>query len=135
MNVLKAKKRNDVFVLVRTGFSFREIEKRLGVGRDTVARYAREAGVLEGNSKAATGEGVATGIFVENSPVDGGISPPGSSALVTVKIPKLALSACDPYREWIEKQVLLGRNAVAIYQDRRRSECDGDSRREAPGLG
>lgn len=119
MNVLKPQKRNDVLALVRAKISFREIEKRLGVGRDTVARYAREAGLLEGNSKAATGEGVATGIFAEKPPEEGGGLPSvkDASALVTVKIPKLVLSACDPYREWIEKQVLLGRNAVAIYQD------------------
>ena len=28
-----------------------------------------------------------------------------------------AKSACDPHREWIEKQVRLGRNGVSIYQD------------------
>ncbi len=26
-------------------------------------------------------------------------------------------SACEPHRAWIEQQVALGRNAVAIYQD------------------
>ena len=28
-----------------------------------------------------------------------------------------AKSACDPHREWIEKQIRLGRNGVSIYQD------------------
>lgn len=32
-------------------------------------------------------------------------------------MPKHALSACQPYRMWIEAQVQLGRNAVSIYQD------------------
>ena len=32
-------------------------------------------------------------------------------------IPLHARSACEPHREWIEDQVRLGRNAVAIYQD------------------
>jgi len=26
-------------------------------------------------------------------------------------------SACEPYRDWIEAQIRLGRNAMAIYQD------------------
>lgn len=33
------------------------------------------------------------------------------------KIPAHAKSACKPHQEWIEEQIRLGRNAVAIYQD------------------
>ena len=33
------------------------------------------------------------------------------------KIPKHVRSACESHREWIEEQVQLGRNAMAIYQD------------------
>lgn len=29
----------------------------------------------------------------------------------------MARSACEPYRDWIEAQIRLGRNAMAIYQD------------------
>ena len=36
---------------------------------------------------------------------------------MATKIPKLARSACDCHREWIEAQVRLGRNGMAIYQD------------------
>ena len=32
-------------------------------------------------------------------------------------VPKLAVSACEIHREWIEQQVALGRNAQSIYQD------------------
>jgi transposase len=32
-------------------------------------------------------------------------------------VPREAASACEPHRAWIEQQVTLGRNAVAIYQD------------------
>jgi transposase/5S rRNA maturation endonuclease (ribonuclease M5) len=39
--------------------------------------------------------------------------PPASEG----KIPKHAVSACEPHREWIEEQLRLGRNATAIYQD------------------
>lgn len=118
MNVLKPYERDSVLTLVRAKLSFRDIERRLGIRRETISRYAREAVLLEGKSKAATAEGVATGDFSENRP-EGGPRPPasGSCSLVVVKIPKHALSACYPYRKWIENQVLLGRNAVAIYQD------------------
>ena len=33
------------------------------------------------------------------------------------KLPKHARSACEVHREWIEDQLRLGRNAMAIYQD------------------
>jgi len=41
--------------------------------------------------------------------------PPGNFGK-EAKIPFHARSACEPHRPWIEKQVRLGRNAVAIYQ-------------------
>jgi len=47
--------------------------------------------------------------------------PPADAAvaatLAVVANPALARSACEAHREWIEAQVRLGRNAVAIYQD------------------
>ncbi len=33
------------------------------------------------------------------------------------RLPATARSACEPHRDWIEAQVRLGRNAVAIYQE------------------
>jgi transposase len=42
----------------------------------------------------------------------GQIGPPRPPVL-----PKLAASACEPHRAFIEAQVALGRNAVSIYQD------------------
>lgn len=58
----------------------------------------------------ATGSEVKTGQNVPPRPPDG-------SESTVKKIPKRATSECAPYREWIEKQVTLGRNAQAIYQD------------------
>ena len=40
-----------------------------------------------------------------------------SPAPATGAAPKLARSACEAHRGWIEEQVGLGRNAQAIYQD------------------
>jgi transposase len=35
----------------------------------------------------------------------------------SLKLPAHARSACEPHREWIQAQVRLGRNAMAIYQE------------------
>ena len=32
-------------------------------------------------------------------------------------LPRHARSACEEHREWIDKQLRLGRNGMAIYQD------------------
>jgi len=47
-------------------------------------------------------------------------NPPPRPPVISVdikKIPFHARSACEPHRKWIEQQVRLGRNAMAIYQD------------------
>lgn len=116
VNVLKPHKRNDVLALVRAKISYREIERRLGVRRETVARYAQEAGLCEEKPKAATLTEVATGFVVQNRPAEA-TRPPAFWEVLPVRAPKRAQSACVPHQKWIEDQVLLGRNAVAIYQD------------------
>jgi transposase len=116
VNVLKPHKRNDVLALARANISFREIERRLGVRRETVSRYAREAGLCKVDSKAATGEEVATGSAEQNRPEET-TRPPAFLEPLPAKVPKKAQSACGPYQKWIEDQILLGRNAMAIYQD------------------
>lgn len=71
--------------------------------RKTIRKYAR----------AANSPGVATG-----PEAAGGQIPPPRPPAPGAKAPALATpSACEPHRAWIEAQVSLGRNAVAIYQD------------------
>lgn len=119
MNVLKMQKRNNVLALVRAKLSFREIEDRLGIRRETISKYAQSAG-LWSSPKPATSEGVATGFEFKTGqnppprPPDGGASNEPSSV---AKIPAHARSACEAHRDWIEMQIRLGRNATAIYQD------------------
>jgi transposase len=99
VNVLKPHLRITIGTLLKSGVSHREIERRTGVDRKTIRRYAR----LANSPGAATGSGAAAG---------GQIPPPRPPA------PAAATpSACEPHRAWIETQVSLGRNAVAIYQD------------------
>jgi transposase len=111
VNVLKQQKQNDIGALLRAGVSHREIERRLQIDRETVSRYARIFEAI--NSKPASLEGVATGILVKTSQA----SDPRPPAQRSEKIPKQAASACKEHREWVEKQVGLGRNAMSIYQD------------------
>ena len=112
MNVLKANLRITIATLQGGGASQREIQRRTGVDRKTIRRYAR----------AANSPGVATG---SESPV-GQVPPPrppGDAGFWAAPAPgaqsasRATPSACEAHRAWIEEQVQLGRNAVSIYQD------------------
>jgi len=115
MNVLKPNLKTTVETLLEKGISQREINRKTGINRKTIRRYCQlyHLAPAEDNddSNYPTGEGVATGFWVEprQNP------PPRPPALEGA--PKHARSACEPHREWIEAQLELGRNAMSIYQD------------------
>jgi transposase len=96
VNVLKSHLRITIATLLANGASQREIERRTGVDRKTIRRYA------------ANSPGVATGAegVAEQNP------PPWPPAP-----PSVTTSGCEPHRAFIEAQVRLGRNAQSIYQD------------------
>jgi transposase len=107
VNVLKPNLRISVQTLLDAGRSQREIERVLGVDRKTIRRIDREA----------KSPGVATGICAVKAAAlaDGSEQnpPPQPPAPKPVATP----SACEIHREWIESQLVLGRNAMSIYQD------------------
>ena len=103
---MKAHLRITIQTLLGSGTSQHEIERRTGVDRKTIRRYAR---LFEANSP-----GVATGSAPENSAVLAVQTPPPRPPALA---PKIARSACAAHRTWIEAQVQLGRNAQSIYQD------------------
>jgi transposase len=111
VNVLKSYLRITIDTLLKSGTAQREIERRTGVSRKTIRRYAR----------VANSPGVATG----SEGASGQTPPPRPPASAAKAAP--APSACEPHREWLEAQVSLGRNAVAIYQDL--VECHGFAHR------
>jgi transposase len=102
VNVLKSHLRVSIAALLESGVSQHEISRRLGVDRKTVRRYA----------KLANSPGVATGSQESECQI-----PPPRPPAPNANSSSSSTSACELHRAWIEAQVLLGRNAVAIYQD------------------
>jgi len=103
---LKSHLRITIETLLAAGVPQREIARRTGVDRKTLRRYA----------PGATSPGGATG----PAPADGQTPPPRPPAPtdgVAVGAGPATPSACETHRVWIEAQVLLGRNAVSIFQD------------------
>jgi len=116
MNVLKPDLQATIKTLLNRGMSQREIERKTGIDRKTIRRYAQRYNVVTSQeaelSKSPTQQDVATGSgepSVEN--------PPPRPPVEGLELPKHARSACEPQRQWIEEQLRLGRNAMAIYQD------------------
>lgn len=118
-NVLKAHRKADALTLVRAEHSFRDIEGRLGIRRETVSKYARQAGLWPPPKPATAGPEVATGF---GDPIGDAFSSAtiGCEAIpaaVSASVPRQTRSACEPWRDWIAGEVKKGRNAVSIYQD------------------
>jgi transposase len=106
VNVLKHHLRITVETLLRNGVGQREIARRTGVDRKTIRRLAaKSSGVATGS------EGISLTLATGSGEEAGQNPPPRPPA------PKLAISACEPHRAFIEAQVALGRNALSIYQD------------------
>lgn len=109
MNVLKPHKKATIITLLAHGVSRHEISRKAGIDRKTVRKYARlhlgAAVAVQEESKSPSPEQVATGEEATASQ-----NPPP-------RPPAHARSACHDQAAWIESQVRLGRNAMAIYQD------------------
>ncbi len=107
-----------VMTLLGNGVPQREIARKTGVDRKTIRKYRRKlasAPAVEANSSTlATGSVALLG--TQNPPP----RPPETVSAVQIcspAIPQHARSACEEHREWIEEQLRLGRNAMAIYQE------------------
>ena len=119
MNVFEAGQKSTIITLLKNGVGQREVHRKTNIDRKNDPKIRKRKWLFtedsDLNSKSPT---LATGtdcIISENPPP----RPPVNSTSKEEKraIPLHAGSACEPHREWIEKQVKLGRNAVAIYQD------------------
>jgi hypothetical protein len=124
-NVLNEEKKQQVIALGRLGWSLRQIERATGIRRETAAGYLKNAGVavrVPGNwGRSSTPEAkpaievTPDPPFSESNPAkevttdfSADCGPPSHS---------VSASACEPWREWIEAKVAVGRNAKAIWQE------------------
>ena len=121
MNVLQPNKKTTIITLLTNGISHREIARKARVDRKTIRKYARMAdnhNDTQTTADLSKSPGVATGSgeSIDQNPPP---RPPAfeGSPSEEEKLPAHARSACEEHRPWIEEQVRLGRNAVAIYQD------------------
>ena len=108
MNVLKPNKQTTIFTLLELGKSQREIERVSGIDRKTIRAYQRKYVANQANSP-----GVATGEVAQTPPP----RPPDQVPSTEITNPAPGASKCEPWREFIEDQLRLKRNATAIYQD------------------
>jgi hypothetical protein len=127
-NVLNKEKKQQVIALGKLGWTLRRIEEATGVRRETAGAYLKAAGIavrLPGGwgrrAPAKPAEEVIT---------DWGDSKPANGAEVItdfirqipeklpIPLPKPGpTSECEPYRDKIERGLIRGRNAKAIWQD------------------
>jgi transposase len=121
MNVLKSDKKSAIEVLLDNGITQREIHRKTKIDRKTIRKYALlHQNQREGIRNTVTPDELETTAGSDGRSIPG--FPAGYQVLKETRqerhiIPSEARSACAPYREWIEKQVRLGRNAMSIYQD------------------
>jgi len=105
VNVLKPHKQITVFTLLGLRKSQRDIERITGIDRKTIRSYQRKFEAEQSNSP-----GVATDRRVQ-------IPPPWPPTVVAGAALLSTPSKCEPHRAFVDAQLRLGRNAVAIYQD------------------
>jgi transposase len=99
VNVLKPHLQTTIATLVTAGKRQREIARITGVDRKTIRKYQEQFAAAKANSPT-----VPTGPEPQIPPP----CPPAKGSQVSV---------CEPHREFIEAQLRLRRNAMAIYQD------------------
>lgn len=104
MNVLKPHLQTTIWTLLSAGASQREIERVTGIDRKTIRGYQQRFAAEPANSP---------GVSTDSSQQ---IPPPCPPACVSTRAAS-TVSACEPYRDFIEAQLRLRRNAMAIYQD------------------
>jgi len=107
-NVVGNEKREQILALGRLGWSLRRIEAETGIRRETASAYLKAAG-LDVRPPGRWGRpGPAKPAKQTSTDPPAWPPPPGRSPQA---------SACEPYRELIERGVEQRRPAMAIWQD------------------
>jgi transposase len=116
-NVLGRERREQVLALGRLGWTLRRIEAETGVRRETASAYLKAAGIAIrppgrwGKSPPKPAKETST----DSKPAEEVSTDPVTWPPVPGRSPQA--SACEPYRELIERAVAQGRNAMVIWQD------------------
>ena len=106
--VLGNEKRQQILALARLGWSLRRIEAETGIRRETASAYLKAAG-LDVRPPGRWGRpSPAKPAKQTSTDPPAWPPPPGRSPQA---------SACEPYRELIERAVEQRRPAMAIWQD------------------
>jgi transposase len=123
-HVLSEEKKQQVIALGKLGWSLRRIQRETGVRRETAASYLKSVGIVvrepgawghkpvpETNpAKEATADSDADSKPAIEVTPDFGAEPAGPGRSPSA-------SVCEPWREWIEARLAIGRNAKAIWQE------------------
>lgn len=130
-NVLREESKQQIIALGRLGWSLRRIERKLGVRRETISAYLKEAGITlrlprgrllptkpadeasadpKASKPASPAHQVTPDSGADLAPQTM-VSPPAPPS------PRPSASICEPHREIIQAELSKGRNAKAIWQD------------------
>ena len=106
MNVLKPHLQTTIWTLLKAGSTQRQIERATGISRHTIRAYKKkfDAQIPDPSLDQASAP-------IQTAPP----WPPTPGTAPTEQLP--GASICEPYRDYIETQLRLKRNAMAIYQD------------------
>jgi transposase len=138
-NVLDQHRQQQVVALGRLGWSLRRIEETTGVRRETASEYLKAAGIpVRGRGgrprvwppkpattpEVSTDSGESKPAISDQVSTDSDRPKPATRAEVSTDLAAAprpgrapSASACEPYREQIERALERGRNAMAIWQD------------------
>jgi transposase len=138
-NVLAHTQQQQILALGRLGWTLSRIQETTGVRRETISGYLRAAGIpvrrrgrpSESKPKPAISPPVvSTDLGPPKPAISGEVSTdsipakPATRAEVSTDSASVvrpgrapSASACEPYRELIERALERGRNAMAIWQD------------------
>jgi len=121
-NVLKSERQEEIRALGRLGWSLRRIEEAVSVRRETISGYLKAAGIAIRGERRRVLEADPSKPASQPSTDSAEDSKPASQPSTDLERGSGAnwsprVSACEPYRDYIERQVSLGRTAMAIWQD------------------
>jgi transposase len=106
VNVLKLHLQTTIWTLLKAGSTQRQIERATGISRHTIRAYKKKF-----DSQSPDWSADQASAPIQTAPP----WPPTPAAAPAEQL--TGASICEPYRDYIESQLRLKRNAMAIYQD------------------